>query len=390
MKRILVGLGALLVLALLSIWVYLLLFGAPGEVSERVGLGVETATTERPVVAPDTEAQIALDGSLQQLTTRPVAGFTLLKSSTSRAIRYAERGTGHVYEIDLVSGTETKVSGVTTAEVIEAVFNADGSWVAVTAEEGDQEKVSLLSLIDPSLNTSHDVLPDNSHSAFFIENNLLRYLTKEAAGSVIYEQDLTTEVTALIATMPLLDVTAHWTDSALLVANRPAPMFLGNLYRLEEAGLSSWHEPAYAYTAVVSQDGRQALESYYDFDEEVMVSVHLDLTTGAQQTFPLVAMPGKCGFSDQAQAVIWCASSLDLGGITDRNYLTDWYKGLIRNSDALWKIDLDTGEAELVIDLYEQAGFAIDVDNLYSAAGEILFTNKLNDTLWRYTTENTL
>ncbi len=66
--------------------------------------------------------------------------------------------------------------------------------------------------------------------------------------------------------------------------------------------------------------------------------------------------------------------------LTLRNLPDNWYKGIASFSDDIWRINLETNEAELVMELTEN----IDVVNMkINETGDYLaFLNKKDMTLW--------
>ena len=119
-RKVLIGIGVVLIFIVLGVWVYLMIYGVPknsDDVFANLGFGsgpiddsLPPPITEEPTPTildtetPDPEA-------LRQLTVRPVAGATIFADGDTQYIRYAERGTGHVYEINIASGNESRISG---------------------------------------------------------------------------------------------------------------------------------------------------------------------------------------------------------------------------------------------------------------------------------------
>jgi hypothetical protein len=138
MKKLLLILGVVLILLLGAAWAYVFIYGVPENAEEIFGRFDRAG--DAPVFtgdenSGDIDVGDRSDGMnegvvsrLRQLTTRPVAGAIF----TPEGIRYVERGTGHVYQIDLVSGGERMVSGTTLQRTIRAIFSPNGNYVALT------------------------------------------------------------------------------------------------------------------------------------------------------------------------------------------------------------------------------------------------------------------
>ena len=114
-RPLIITIGIVILLAVISLWVYLLAYGAPQaprEVFTNLGLfngQIEEGVT--PMVEEDAGISLALSNEpLQQISTRAIAGFGFSSSTQGDKIRYAELGTGHIYEIDMVNATELQIT----------------------------------------------------------------------------------------------------------------------------------------------------------------------------------------------------------------------------------------------------------------------------------------
>ncbi len=384
MKRtVFIIIGSIVLLLVFSLWVYLLLFGAPKEINEaftNLGFGNPTPIEEYDPALEQTAQLNLAGGALSQLTTRPVAGFAFVENASStQKIRYVEQGTGHVYEIDLLSGVESRVSGKTHLAVTGAVFAPDGQAVALQSETETGEAAVLEEL--GSRDRNHE-LPSAATEMQFISSTTIRYLLPSEEGAIGYSYDLNEMTTDEIFSLPLADVSAWWTDTDVWLFNAPAPRLRGGLYRIENDTLLSANPSAYALSAVLPPSGRDLfLVTAADLDRNGNLSSTLvKPATGTNLELPFVAFPDKCAFSTDL-ATLWCASTaLEL----ERNAQSDWYKGLVSYSDHLWTIDTNTGRTALLENLMDAAGREIDVIDLSidQHSHYILFKNKHDDTLW--------
>ena len=104
---LLITIGLVLIVLVLGVWLYLLFFGTPDTADEVFSdLGFDIASQPVNVVAPEIPAASdtfvdTAGEKLRQITTRPVAGFVSFFSSSTDLVRYAERGTGHIYELNI-------------------------------------------------------------------------------------------------------------------------------------------------------------------------------------------------------------------------------------------------------------------------------------------------
>lgn len=388
-QRILVGLGITTITIMLLAWGYLLLFGAPGGVNEiftDLGLREGATPIETQTDLSSTTNLAPINTKLSQLSTKAIIGFIYIEATEtststpakSARLRYAEKGTGHVYEIDFSNNTESRISGTTIAKAVSATFSDDGLAAVIVAEDMDNTSTSL-QLFGATSNKSIP-LPNNARDFDFTSDESLRYTLIEGNETVGYELDPDKEVTTSLWRIPLTDIDTKWTERGALVINKPATFLMSGVYSVENGRLSRVVAPKYGLSAVTEPTGQFVLYSYFDTEIGALTNYILDRNNGATTTSALMAIPEKCTF---IPLNFWCASSFETSS-GNRDVLNDWYRGEFTASDALWQ-GTDDGSATYIDNLSGLAGFDIDVTNLTTTTdNQLFFINKTNSSLWVY------
>lgn len=387
MKRTLfITIGGAALLLIFMLWLYLLLFGTPRSVDEVVGdfglVNIEaTPINVNNELAVGESRQLDLStGTLYQLTRNPVAGFDFIVTGTSSAqILYAERGTGHIYQVDIDGGNETRLLQKTFVAINRAYFAEDGS-AAVLLGESDTGTVAYLEELDPS-RTPHE-FPGNAENIAFLPGREVRYTIPNQNGTAGYTYDLDTAETDQLFGIPLKDVSVIWNTGETLIYSRPTATFNGSLYRVSGSTLSRAGSSGIAYSAFSDpQTTGVQVETYAHPQSGNLVSQLSGLSTSEDIALGVTALREKCAFDSRSTTVLWCASPF---GLIPAQSHADWYKGVVSFSDFLWKVDLETGTADETDDLLETSGREIDViDMVTNTEGDyLLFKNKNDDTLW--------
>ncbi len=388
-QKILVGLGITTITIMLLAWGYLLLFGTPSGVNEVfIDLGLQRAPT--PIEPADNISPVAnlapASTKLTQLSTKAVIGFTYIEaieaSTSTQAqaarLRYAERGTGHVYEIDFSNNIESRVSGTTIAKAVSAIFSDDGLKAVIVAEDTTGTKATLQAF--GATSNKSVPLPNNSRDFLFVSSTSLRYTLVEDNETVAYEMDWEDGTTTSLWRVPLIDIDTKWTDRGALIINKPAPWLTSGVYSIENGTLARVVAPEYVLSAETEESGRFILYSYFDNELGGSANYILDRENSTISPSSLIAIPDKCTFISQN---FWCASSFE-ASTSNRDVLNDWYRGEFTASDALWQGTAD-GSAVYIDNLSGLAGFDIDVTQLTGTPdSQLFFINKTNDTLWVY------
>lgn len=390
MKRsLIITIGVVVALIVIGIWVYLLFFGTPDnsdDIFSDLGLGEPSVSTPTPTPEPQPETpQTQVDtrsGGLQQLTTRPVAGFGFMGTSSS-LLRYVERGTGHIYELDIDSGSETRVSGTTIPRVVESEFSGSGSHVIQVSEDGTERTILIGTIDHENTSTEYVTLSAAVSEATFINEKKVGYIAYEDRGIGGYEYDLSLRDPVRLFLISLQDVRMIWHDGEPYVYNSPTRHYTGSLYEIQDSDLVP--RTAGEHGFVTGMNDSYIFGSYVR--DRGYTSYALDRETSERIPLATTYIPEKCDTVANSPDALWCASSFQEYG---RSFIENWYKGIITSRDVLWRINVPFGEAQLVSDFFDESGRRIDVDMLMSSADGpvVLFRNRLDNTLWMYDTRS--
>jgi hypothetical protein len=384
MKKFLIILGVILILILGAVVTYVLLYGAPKNVDEifanlteapdEVFVGDETDTTIDVEDPTDTEGDSAdARTRLYQLTTRPVAGATFIDGG----VRYVERGTGHIYEVDLLGGAERIVSGTTVKRTIRATFSPSGDHVAlVTESELGLETIlgtlSRTSATDRGLTLT--ALPPGAEEAGFSANGeVLQFFVPTTNGGVGYAYIIATEETTELFSIPLSDVRVLWGTPTYLYTT-PSAHAIGYVYRIAKGGLE-----------YVTEGGKGLMAFRHASGTLVSTITNGDMETRdvVYGTLPILKLfTEKCTVKQPGSHIVFCASPLSSNITT--TYPDDWYKGVADFSDVVLEVNSASSTVLALSKLEEESGRPIDVSMIgANAQGDMIYmANKYDGALW--------
>lgn len=387
-QTLLIVAGTVLILAVCGVWVYLLIFGTPEPAKEFFTNFVDEGETREfvPTTAEEVTMLALGDAPLEQITTRPVAGFAFVddaSTSTPPSLLYAERGTGHIYRIDLDAKTEERVLGKTFAAVTRAVFAPNGSAVVLTSENGYEHTAYLEEIpVGSETPDTHEFAPRARNVAFVSETEV-RYTDVRDGRLIGFSYDLAERAVQERFSLPFTDARVLWMPNRTLVYNKPAPNYSGGLYMIGGSGLQRIGDTEYALSALAHPFAESYAVTYAVAGLNTLVSVVRN-GDGDETPLPVLALPEKCAFDSAAMDILWCAAPVEASG---RTYQANWYKGTLHSQDLLWKIDTTQQEAHVLTDPRSQTGRAIDVTGMVASrtGGHLAFANKNDETLWLYT-----
>ncbi len=374
--------GIVVIFLVLGLWAYLMFFNTDEtgtSIFSNFGFDI-TEQPENPIlidpVNPDPDVLIDVSGeALRQLTLRPVAGFTVVSSTSSLFVRYAENGTGHIYEINLDSGEERRISGTTIPRVTEAYFSTSGEYVALVSESG-YIRETFFGRIEISGSSGSVVgrsLPINIEN-ISVGDNTISYSTNTTTGSGLFTFNGETLEQNQSQSLSLQDVIIYQSGSEVFVHPKSSELLEGSLYKATNNSLEAVTPSSFGFVGFPTSDHFITTET----DGEVLYGV------ARAQIFPdlielaIVPLPEKC---DAIGSTLWCASPSEQ---LTPDYIENWYKGNRNSQDIIWETNLVTGISTLKIDLFSTSNRPIDVTQMNEEGGVLYFVNKIDGTLWQY------
>lgn len=384
-KNTIIAIGITFLIIIIVVWVYLFVFGKP-ESSEEVfanfGIGEVTEIPAQPGSGAEGGGNAgdasSVRNALRKLTDRPVAGATFVDNTT---VRFAEQGTGHIYDIDISTDREEKVSNTTFSEARAAVFSSTGGRVALT-NNGGEVFAGTITKNDEGIGVVDDqgIARAGTDVAFSDTGEGVFYVEHGRGMSVGYAYNLTTRVRTELFSLPLRDISVVWgQQGAEYVYTKPSAVQYGSVYALSGNSLTWVAAPKPGLMADTLND---ALLLSWNSDDGLSSTLR---TEGAVHELPLGVFPRKCAAETGTSSppLFFCAAPL----FYEQNvtFPDDWYKGVVSLTDALWQIDVARGEATLLVDLGAQAGESIDIDMIRADANDrVIFRDKVGGALWIY------
>lgn len=380
-RALLITIGSLTLVLALGIWIFLLIFGTPqsaNDVFTDLGIiqgssgGGEVVYEEPPLTEELTRLSISLE-PLQMLTTLPVAGFAIATSGEDTIVRFVEKGTGHVYDINLESGVQVLISGTTVPRTTEAYFAPDLMSFVTVSDVGERQ-ISLWQFVEnEALSITRTALFSDAYDFTFIDNTTLHYARSNNVQTYGYVYDLTRQEERQVYRVDIPGLSSYYHDGDWYVAPKPTQYLIGALYRVENGNrLTPMSKTVLGFIPFFSEAGiitNRLTDGYYS-------SL---LTDGI--TEQMFLQPEKCVSLDVEN--IWCGAD---ALYPEASYLEDWYKGTVVNDDSLLRIRLNDVSVKTLIVPSTAIGQTLDMVNLQFTPQKdfLIFKNRTDSMLWIY------
>lgn len=388
MRKTIIITLVVLILLLGGAWAYLLLNGAPESIADLgddlFGGGntpsVVTPSTEIPIPENDDVAvrTIPMAAPLIQVSTRAVAGAITTETGSSTALRYMEKGTGHVYDVDLESGLETRVSNTTIPGTVRALWSPLGDYVLIETDVSGRSGAYFLGTIRAGAESATiETVPlegTPGNAAFAESGRSLFYTTVSGEGTTGWSRDLASGATGEVFTIPFTEASVLfdvWDERTHYAFTKPAVGFRGFLYEIGALGLEKIDE---GDTLVATRPQRDTLLVTKN-GASGAPSLLMRIGTGGASLIGLRTVKEKCTGS---ASVVWCAA----GQSDAATFPIPWYQGLVSYDDTLYALDEGSGGLVGEIPLATLARVPLDVTQLAASGDRLTFINKRDDTLW--------
>lgn len=380
MKRWLYIAGILLIVCLISIWLFLLFADEDTKKDIYNTLGFQGSEEEGffenlPLdIFPSEENTYQ---QLRQLTTRRTIGHTEVVSASSTMVLFVEAGTGHIYKVDPKSGQEERISNVTIPVAKEASIAPSGKYAVVVSETNRVENamvVDLAASTPSSYRVSERMVDFNIGT-----DDILTYSTTDNFSLTGKSLNLTNGTSKTLFKAPFTDGRVGWGNTEAgqhLIYPKTSRFLEGYAYEPSVGSIGRLPAFGYGFSAI-------ATESIMLYQKQAVGGLQSFLwrkNSGNTENLVLSFFPEKCAFSTDS-TLLFCGYS---NTERDMEFPDNWYRGEKKFSDEIWETNLETKETKLLVNPYESSGREIDIINLHKGTNALYFVNKNDQTLWVY------
>lgn len=351
---------------------------APTSPATTVGGGGETTPPGAP--APVTARLVKISAGPVVPGMMVVRRAGTASSTPETIVSYLERQSGNVYTYDSLTKTTTRTSNKTIPGIVSA------SWLP----NGAAAFVRYLSANDAATINTYS-LPSSGANGFFLAQNLadvsvsstsVLTLTSGVNGSVASLARTDGARATQAFTTPLSSLRVSFAGkSQYLAFTKPAATLPGDAFLVDSAGrFSRVAGPENGLVARASPSGKWVLVSYTQGSALLMQLVNA--ATGEKIQLPIATIADKCVWAANDSSV-YCGIPVNAPAAA---YPDDWYQGAVHFSDRIWRIDVTSRYAQLVLDFNKEADAPLDAlaPALDQAGTTLVFINKNDGSLWAY------
>ncbi len=323
---------------------------------------------------------------LRKLSAEPVAGSGVQDIKTGTVVRYIEKATGHIFELDLFSPRKDRISNTTIPLAYDAVWGNNNNSLIARYLKDDNQTIDTYSLNIKAVSTTTEntisgiTFPSHINDVSVLGNSVF-YIIQNRTGSVGYISNIDGSKKRQIWNSPIREVLGQFVNGTTVsLTTKPAPNIPGFMYtvNISNGQTKKILGNIVGLTTLMSPDGTKIL--YMSSGNGVGASVY-DTVSKKYTNITPITFPEKCVWSKKIKTIVYCAVPRE--SITPDS-LTSWYMGLSQFTDDIWQYDTKTNTSKIVESLYDDSGEVIDVIKPILSDGEqyLVFINKRDGSLW--------
>ena len=340
-------------------------------------------------VAADNTVTTNTSTTTQKTTPKTTANLT----EFAIALKYVAKNAGTIYETFADNILETQVGTTSIPQVYDAYFGNKGQNVAMRYLEADGKTIeTFLTTLPKETFGSTPVqgtvltgtlLPENIENInISSDTSNMFYLFNNGTDMVGTTMNFATGKKTQVFDSPFTEWTSSWPTANLITfTTKPASGIPGYTYSINPASNKNLNlvlNKINGLTILPSPDGKMLIYS----DDSLNLNLY-NMSTGTTSSLGVKTLPEKCVWNT-GSTTIYCAVPKYLQSVS---YPDSWYQGETSFSDDLWKIDVKTGNATLLVDPTTVSG-GEDIDGIKLALdpGEnyLFFVNKKDSYLWEF------
>lgn len=352
--------------------------GTRGSTAENIEGGFGLPPSAGPA---ETEGEAPKAPRFWRVSTSPVAGAGFVTIDSMPVLRYVERSTGHIFDVNPVTGAITRRTNRLIPKVYEALVGPKDAVIHRTiAADGTREtfvgQLATTTIDGFTPLTGTDLGPSVRDIAFtgsgilFLsetENGTTQLIEARIDGSEPVEKRLLSAGDFRLESL---------SDGRAILVERPASGIPGHAYEAGTAlvplaravpGLTLAARASSTAVLIGTDDGSRLSLAVRPARDASLLA--LDLATVAD----------KCVWMPGISLTAYCAVP---HAVPPLGFLTNWHRGTVHTSDSWHLVDASAGKTEKFFDIREDD--AIDVEDPMTDEGGnyIAFINARDKSLW--------
>jgi len=316
--------------------------------------------------------------TLYQISAEPVVGAAL--SPDGSRVRYFKHTSGHLYENEFAGTKEIRISNITIPAILEVKWTRSKAY-AIISYYADGEIRRLYSHYSGTSTVSSAFLPsDIQNITTSLADDMIAYMVLANGEPILFVARPDNTNIRKIFTLPAPDFELSWPAANTIALKQKSSAYASSfLFTLNPSSklLTRVLAQKEGLDVLWSPDGSRFLSLETRKEGTQIILGVVSLKNNNVIALPFATLPEKCAWAPSEKNTLFCAipESIPRGA----NLPDEWWQGAVSFSDALWRINIETGEQTQLLPAYQ-----LDAINLFLSKDEsfLFFTNKKDGSLW--------
>ena len=347
----------------------------------------EIPVTEEPATTtPQQQPLSNYTNKLRKISSEPVAGAGVVDIKAGSIVRHIEKATGHIFETELFSPIQIRISNTTVPMVYDAVWNSQNTALLARYLKEDDQTIDTFELIikDIASSTENPVyaikLPENISDVSIFGSSIFS-LQQTDYSSLGYISNFENTNKTLVWNSTIKELLPQYVNSkTIALTTKPHQDIGGYLYFVDTTNGKTTKiiGNMYGLSTLINGLATQVLALTQGNTLQMFL---YNIKNNSSVLLTPTTFPEKCVWGKKNINILYCAVPKDF---IDRTSLTSWYLGQISYTDDIWRYDLSNNTSTMVEDLYLDSNEQIDVIKPILSENEqyLIFINKIDNSLW--------
>jgi hypothetical protein len=352
--------------------------GSRGSTAENIegGFGFAPSTE-----SPAEEGEEPRAPRFWRVSTSPVAGAGFVSAGPVPILRYVERSTGHIFDVDPLTGAVTRRTNRLIPKVYEALIGPNDTVIHRTVTDTGERETFVGQLATTSVDgftplTGTDLGPAVRDIAF-TESGIIFLSETESGATQLIEAEIDGSKPVERRILSAGDFRLEsLNDGRVILTERPASGIPGYSYEVGTAlvplaravpGLTLTARASSTAVIIGTDDGSKLSLAVRPAKNASLVPI--ELTTIAD----------KCVWMPGISLTAYCAVPRALPTL---GFLTNWHRGTVHTSDSWHLIDAGAGKSEKFFDIREDDAIDVERPITDQDGNFIAFINARDKSLW--------
>lgn len=351
------------------------------------------SSTTTPVVdqnnattTPETPTPIDFTKKLRKISSEPVAGAGVVDVKAGTLVRHIEKATGHIYETELFSPNQIRISNTTIPMVYDAVWGNKNNSLITKYLEDDNQTIDTYGIsIKPVATSTENAISATKFPANISDisafGSSVFSLQQKIGSSAGYVSNFDGSKRVTIWSSPIKELLSQYVNAkTVALTTKPDEGTPGFLFFVNTGNgtVTEVLSNVLGLSTLVNDLATQVLLLNEGNGPQMLV---YDIKTKSYRSEAPVTFPEKCVWSKKDKTIVYCAVPQETLGVSS---LTSWYRGFVSFTDSIWKYDTKNNISSMIENLSTDSNEQIDVIKPILSDNEkyLVFINKIDNSLW--------